>query len=899
MSNELPQTPDDDVSNQIEKLEQQHSELNESAEAFLRMTNDDPATASKPLEILEQTSPSTDLRYTPLSWKLPAWAKVGIGFAIALGALIMGQDAARNNASQTTTPADKYSAITSNNVSGKASVPSSSDTGTRAPSSSSHNNVKQTDKYDTVTYSNVSGSAAAPAAVGTAAGNAGNEIAGKGGNALNSGLFWTLIGIISAWVAARSRAWWNNPYIQGLLTKLGEYAHALGWNVGSRQEGDISPSGSANSTVEWVMPKLKQGVDGSWRWWRGWMAKKFPGTGAAQDHPSVGQILADGKTLSLWLWYWGCAQFKNLSAPSGSTTGVEIKPKGGLSSITPLSLVPPISNDHLMPQSSHFVSETKSPHIEKLQSKPDLAGSNADAAVTANDRTIAQPSGGGPTLASPAPDETAAPVTSGTPTKDQSTIPVKGTRLAATPVAEQGPQYEARQALAEAESPRTGEHKDMPLDSSKAGSVYKDRKHDNTVNYAAKQAGSGVSVVAEEVSEDRVEPEFKTEPTAQPGANRQEAAVPVGVKADDSAVAASVAIPALKIGEDKADNKPAESLSANAANTADAFGTTSTREEISRTPDEETTIQAKSTAISSIWDDQAVTPAVSDAIISAKAVYTSSPTADRDTASPGYEIADEPQVAEEGGFGKILPWLAALAALVILPWWYFNREQSAVVNNTAGYISPAPEKRVETDSLRVGNTPDKPPAASAPSTPADTATPAATVPSAPVATEPAEKTRPSPSTASSGKVKVVMLPGGKKIEVVSGSILERFYDLKSDPNADTGKAIRVEGLNFVTGSAKIRPDSASIVEQIVQAMLAYPTLAIRIEGHTDNVGNPHNNSQLSAARALALKTALIRKGIAQNRIETRGFGQDVPIASNDTETGRAQNRRVQVLITRK
>ena len=82
-------------------------------------------------------------------------------------------------------------------------------------------------------------------------------------------------------------------------------------------------------------------------------------------------------------------------------------------------------------------------------------------------------------------------------------------------------------------------------------------------------------------------------------------------------------------------------------------------------------------------------------------------------------------------------------------------------------------------------------------------------------------------------------------------------------------------------------------------MTAYPNSAIRVEGHTDNTGNAAANKTLSEKRAASVKQTLMDKGIAGDRLESAGFGQESPIASNDTDEGRAQNRRVSVVITRK
>jgi outer membrane protein OmpA-like peptidoglycan-associated protein len=79
---------------------------------------------------------------------------------------------------------------------------------------------------------------------------------------------------------------------------------------------------------------------------------------------------------------------------------------------------------------------------------------------------------------------------------------------------------------------------------------------------------------------------------------------------------------------------------------------------------------------------------------------------------------------------------------------------------------------------------------------------------------------------------------------------------------------------------------------------AYPNVAVNVAGHTDNTGDPTANKRLSAERAAAVKQTLVTMGVAGARITDEGLGPDKPIASNDTEEGRAKNRRVELLVTK-
>jgi OOP family OmpA-OmpF porin len=77
-----------------------------------------------------------------------------------------------------------------------------------------------------------------------------------------------------------------------------------------------------------------------------------------------------------------------------------------------------------------------------------------------------------------------------------------------------------------------------------------------------------------------------------------------------------------------------------------------------------------------------------------------------------------------------------------------------------------------------------------------------------------------------------------------------------------------------------------------------PDVTVEIQGYTDNTGNKATNQKLSQARADAVRTWLIDKGIAADRLTAKGFGSDNPIAPNSTKEGRAQNRRIEFFRTR-
>lgn len=101
------------------------------------------------------------------------------------------------------------------------------------------------------------------------------------------------------------------------------------------------------------------------------------------------------------------------------------------------------------------------------------------------------------------------------------------------------------------------------------------------------------------------------------------------------------------------------------------------------------------------------------------------------------------------------------------------------------------------------------------------------------------------------------------------------------------------GITFDVGKATIKPESMGEINRIVQLMTENPDLKFSVEGHTDSTGNPASNQTLSEQRSQAIVAKLVELGIAQNRLTAVGKGQNSPIADNNTDEGRAKNRRVE------
>ena len=147
---------------------------------------------------------------------------------------------------------------------------------------------------------------------------------------------------------------------------------------------------------------------------------------------------------------------------------------------------------------------------------------------------------------------------------------------------------------------------------------------------------------------------------------------------------------------------------------------------------------------------------------------------------------------------------------------------------------------------------------------------------------------------------------GAVVGGVAGNIVDRqSADLRSQL-ANSGITVTNMGsylvlntpsdLLFATGSATLSSKLQRDLQTVANSLSQYPASAIQVVGHTDNTGTAAFNQDLSQRRASAVASALINGGVAAGRFKIEGRGEDQPIASNLTEEGRAQNRRVEIII---
>ncbi|MBC3786036.1 sodium-translocating pyrophosphatase [Spirosoma utsteinense] len=123
--------------------------------------------------------------------------------------------------------------------------------------------------------------------------------------------------------------------------------------------------------------------------------------------------------------------------------------------------------------------------------------------------------------------------------------------------------------------------------------------------------------------------------------------------------------------------------------------------------------------------------------------------------------------------------------------------------------------------------------------------------------------------------------------------------IKSDKVVDKETWFDFDRLTFETGSATLKSESQEQLKNIGDILKAYSNVNVKLGGYTDNTGNAASNLKLSGDRAQSVKKELVGLGIADSRLEAEGYGQEHPVASNDTEDGRAQNRRISIRVTKK
>lgn len=120
-------------------------------------------------------------------------------------------------------------------------------------------------------------------------------------------------------------------------------------------------------------------------------------------------------------------------------------------------------------------------------------------------------------------------------------------------------------------------------------------------------------------------------------------------------------------------------------------------------------------------------------------------------------------------------------------------------------------------------------------------------------------------------------------------------DIRKKEIIEIGVPIILEGITFDKNKATIKPESESALWNAYTTLKNYPEMVVEISGHTDNVGSRKTNVELSIRRANAVKDWLVKRGIEPERIQTKGYGPDRPVAPNNSEENKRKNRRIEFL----
>ena len=147
----------------------------------------------------------------------------------------------------------------------------------------------------------------------------------------------------------------------------------------------------------------------------------------------------------------------------------------------------------------------------------------------------------------------------------------------------------------------------------------------------------------------------------------------------------------------------------------------------------------------------------------------------------------------------------------------------------------------------------------------------------------------------------VVLPDGSRLSVPDTSLEARVVAFINDSTTTPDKEtwFNFDRLRFETGSATLTPESQGQLRNLAAILAAYPEVHAKIGGYTDSTGNDAANKTLSENRARNVMNQLVALGVDKGRLEAEGYGEQHPVATNATEAGRSQNRRIALRITEK
>jgi outer membrane protein OmpA-like peptidoglycan-associated protein len=128
-------------------------------------------------------------------------------------------------------------------------------------------------------------------------------------------------------------------------------------------------------------------------------------------------------------------------------------------------------------------------------------------------------------------------------------------------------------------------------------------------------------------------------------------------------------------------------------------------------------------------------------------------------------------------------------------------------------------------------------------------------------------------------------------------LAEQLNSILETRDTARGLIVSMSDVLFDTGKYSLKPGAREKLAKVAGILLAYPGLNIEVGGYTDNVGGDEMNQKLSENRATSVRDYLVQQGVPTNSVSARGFGNTLPVASNDNSAGRQQNRRVELLVS--
>ncbi|MBB5318004.1 OmpA family protein [Tunturibacter empetritectus] len=159
----------------------------------------------------------------------------------------------------------------------------------------------------------------------------------------------------------------------------------------------------------------------------------------------------------------------------------------------------------------------------------------------------------------------------------------------------------------------------------------------------------------------------------------------------------------------------------------------------------------------------------------------------------------------------------------------------------------------------------------------------------------------SSATSALGDFFKTKLPDGVELNIPQLGIESKLISFLGDSSkpVDTTTWFNFDRLLFDTGKATLQPSSQEQLNNVAAILKAYPHVHVKLGGYTDNTGNAAANVALSGARAKNVMDALVAAGVDPSRLQSKGYGDEHPVGDNATEEGRAQNRRIAMLVTQK